>query len=444
MLTDLRALVDYLRRQQKLLVVEREVDPRFELNAVIRKIQAGANLPVLFKHVRGTRFPVLSNALGNYGLVAQLLGVEIGRLAARWAELSMPNAAPVTEEHPSVTTDWHEISLDDLPHIVFCEKDAGPYITAGVVIARDPDTEVVNLSYHRLQMIGPEELRGRLSTSGDLYRIQQIAESKGKALPVVIAIGLPPAVMLAAGTTVGPDHSEYELAARISGKRFPLVPSPRLGLPVPAATEILIEGEILAGVRRPEGPFGEWMDYYVPVTDNHVFRIDRVYARKDAIYYAVSAGNTEEGVMISVPMAGTIYTQVRTWVSSVTDVTCFPFTQYCVLQMKKQFEGQAQKAILTAFGSELNHLLYCIAVDEDVDIHNWHDVLWAMATRCRPDQGIFQIPGVPSFSRDPHKIHWGRLGIDATKPLAHAADFERKTTPGLRALKLEDYLVPNP
>ena len=123
MLTDLRALVDYLRRQRKLLVVEREVDPRFELNAVIRKIQAGENLPVLFKHVRGTRFPVLSNALGNYGLVAQLLGVQIGRLAARWAELAMPNAAPVTEEHPSVAPDWHEISLNDLPHIVFCEKD---------------------------------------------------------------------------------------------------------------------------------------------------------------------------------------------------------------------------------------------------------------------------------------------------------------------------------
>jgi 4-hydroxybenzoate decarboxylase len=81
-----------------------------------------------------------------------------------------------------------------------------------------------------------------------------------------------------------------------------------------------------------------------------------------------------------------------------------------------------------------------VVVDEDVDIHDWADVLWAMATRCRPDRDILQIPGVPSFARDPHRMHWGRLGIDATKPLEHAGEFERKQTPGLNALRLADYI----
>jgi UbiD family decarboxylase len=111
-----------------------------------------------------------------------------------------------------------------------------------------------------------------------------------------------------------------------------------------------------------------------------------------------------------------------------------------VVQLKKQFEGQPRKAILAAFGAEMNRILYCVAVDEDVDVYDIKDVLWAMATRCRPDRDIFQIPGVPSFARDPHQIHWGRLGIDATAPLAWPAEFERKRIPGDGAIRLEDYL----
>jgi UbiD family decarboxylase len=111
-----------------------------------------------------------------------------------------------------------------------------------------------------------------------------------------------------------------------------------------------------------------------------------------------------------------------------------------VLRMDKKFEGQPQRAIVAAFGAEMNRMLYCIAVDEDVDIHDPQDVMWAMSTRCRPDRDIFQIPGVPSFARDPHKMHWGRLGVDATRPLDSAADFERKRIPGIEGIRLEDYL----
>jgi len=136
-----------------------------------------------------------------------------------------------------------------------------------------------------------------------------------------------------------------------------------------------------------------------------------------------------------------VYNGVRNWVSGLRDVTCFPLLQFCAIKLAKASEGQPQRAIVAAFGAEMNRLLYCVVVDEDVDIHDWSDVLWAMATRCRPDQDIFQIPGVPSFARDPHQMHWGRLGVDATKPLEHAAEFERKKTPGLSSLKLEDYLA---
>lgn len=439
MTASLREYIRQLRSRGQLLTVSKEVDRKFELNAVVRKIQAGPNLPVLFEKVRGTRYPVISNLFGNYGLIAQMLGVDIGRVAARWTELTTATA-PIGEQHPADGAELTEISPSDLPQITYSEKDAGPYLTASVIVARDPDSQVVNCSYHRMQMVGATELRCRLSTSGDLYRIQQKMEKRGEPVPAVVAIGMPPAAILAGAATIGPTNSEFDLAARISGRRFPMRPSPISGLPVPAATEFLIEGEILAGVRRPEGPFGEWMDYYVPVTDNHVFAVKGAYARKDAIFYAISSGSSEELAMSAVPLAGGIYNGIRTWVPAVRDVSCFPLLQFCAVQIAKSADGQAQRAILAAFGAEMNRILYCVVVDEDVDIHNWNDVLWAMATRCRPDRDIIQIPGVPSFARDPHRMHWGRLGIDATKPLDHAADFERKKSPGLNGLKLEDYI----
>jgi len=188
MTASLRAYLRLLENRSQLLRVRKEVDRRFELNAVVRKIQAGPNLPVLFEKVRDTRYPVVSNLFGNYGIIAELLGVEKNKVAARWTELTAA-MNPIRDEHPAEADDWEEISPADIPKIVFSEKDAGPYLTASVIVARDPDSGVVNLSYHRMQIIGPDELRCRLSTSGDLYRIQQKMEKRGAPVPAVVAIG---------------------------------------------------------------------------------------------------------------------------------------------------------------------------------------------------------------------------------------------------------------
>jgi 4-hydroxybenzoate decarboxylase len=443
-LATLRDFVARLDATGRLLRVRKAVEPRFELAAVVRAVQRSSNLPVLFEQVKDTRFPVLSNVCGSYESIAQILGVEPGQVVRRWAALmaeSTPRAAAAgAAPPPGGADDLDEISLFDLPLVTYCEKDAGPYLTAGVIAAKDPETGRVNLSYHRMQMVDPGELRCRLSPSGDLFRMHARAERQGLALEAAVLLGNSPALMLAAGTTVGPDESELALAERIAGHAFPLRACRTIDLAVPTAADIVIEGEILASVRKPEGPFGEWMDYYVPVTDNHVFRVRRVAARRDALFYAILSGSTEEITLTAIPTAGSIYRAVRTWVPTVTDVACWPLLQFCILQMRKQFEGQPRKAILAAFGAEMNRVLYCVAVDEDVNIRDLRDVVWAMSTRCRPDRDIFQIPGVPSFARDPHQVHWGRLGIDATAPSEWPAEFERKRIPGADTVRLEDYL----
>lgn len=438
----LRSFLETCRNSGHLLVVDKEVDPKFELNAVIRKAQAENNLPIIFNKVGGTRYRVVSNTLGNYGIIASLLGESRSGVARKWSELTSSMDSSSLPQFPSSAAEYEEISLDDIPHITFSEKDGGPYITAGVVTARDPDTDVVNLSYHRMQIISGTELRLRLSTSGDLFRMQQSQEKRGEPLRAVIAIGLPPAVMLAAGSTIGPTVSEYDFAARIAGGRFPLKNLDGGDIPVPDSSEFLIEGEILPNERRREGPFGEWMDYYVQPMENHVFQVKRVLAQKDAIFYAISAGSSEELAMTAIPIAGSIYNAVRTWVPQVKDIACFPLLQFCVIQIGPHSEGQPNRALLSAFGAEMNRVMYGVVVDEDVDIHNWQDVLWAIATRCRPDRDVFIVPNVPSFARDKHKMHWGRMGIDATVPIGQEADFERKKTPLLNDIRLEDYIQP--
>jgi UbiD family decarboxylase len=209
---DLRAFLARLDADGQLLRVRREVDPRFELPAVTKRIQQTTNLPVLFERVRGTAFRVLSNAYGHYGIVARLLGTDVSGVAATWAALMADAGARLLDEPAEATPPTRDVSLADVPHLQYCEKDAGPYLTASVVLARDPETGVENLSYHRMQMIDATELRARLSPAGDLFRIQQKAERLGKSVPVAVLVGNPPAINLAAAAAIPAGTSELALA----------------------------------------------------------------------------------------------------------------------------------------------------------------------------------------------------------------------------------------
>ena len=440
---DLRGLISALESQGKIHRIHREVDARFELAAVTHRIQSESNLPVVFERVQGTSFSVISNVYGNYSLVAQMLGTDAAGVVATWSRMMSESGAggeELKEPAPEQTPEIVGVGLADLPHIVFREKDVGPYLTASMILAKDPDTGRENLSYHRMQMVDDSKLLVRLSPAGDLYRFQQKAELAGKPLEVAILIGTAPAMNIAGAAPIPADMSELMLADRIAGKPFARRQCATVDIAVPAHTEFVVEGEILPDVRESEGPFAEWMGYYTKVTKNHVLSVRKVSARKDALFHAILAGSTEELTLSGIPNAAIVYESVRAFDQNVMDVVCYPFLQFCILKIKKTYEGQPQKAMLGAMGAETNRMLYCVVVDEDVDIHNIMDVLWAMSTRCRVDTDIMQIPNVPSFARDPHQMHWGRLGIDATVPISCREDFERSFIPGSDKISLADYL----
>lgn len=430
-----------LKARGELITIDREVDPRFEVAAVARRLQRETRHPVLFNNVRGARLPVLMNLYSDHQRLREIIRcgeqtfcqrlVDEIALAATLEHYAEPDPTPGAR---------HAGTLSDLPILTYHERDAGPYITSGVFLANDPDSGIPNLSFHRSMVVSDTELRVRLGSTHDLARFQQRAEARGEALEAAILIGAPPEVFMAACVSLPPDGNELALAAAMRGGPIRMRRCKTVALDVPASAEIVVEGRILPNVRRPEGPFGEFMGYYVPIGDNHVFEVTHVDWRDDAVFHGLICGSDEDLRPLEAATAARIYKAVAAQVPGVLDVSCQPTLMNTVIRIRQQYEGHARHALLAALGAHLDYNKLCIVVDEDVDIYDMNEVIWAFLTRGRADTRTMVIPDVPGFYRDPHKDHWGRLAIDATRPWGREAEFERKRIPGVDTLDLADYL----
>ncbi len=424
--------------------VSRTVDPLFELAAVTKASQQQDDRVVRFERVAGTRFPVVTNVYGSHRRLCELIGATPSTFCRRWSEVvdaAIPaSGAPPGTVRGSRPNNIEFGRLDDLPWITWHELDAAPYATAAVFLAREPDTGVANLSFHRSMYVSPTELRIRLGTGHDLTRYQAISEARNQPLEAAMLIGVDPAVFVAACASPPYEVSELDVAARIAGHPIPTYPCRTIGLDIPIGTEIVVEGKILPNERRPEGPFGEFMGFYTPVTNNHVFEVTDVHWRHGAVYHGLLCGSADDLRPLEAVTAARIYKHVSALVRGVIDVSCRPNVMITIIKIKKAYEGHAGHVMLSALGSHLDFNKVVIVVDEDVDIHDLDDVMWAYLVRGRADTRAQVIRDVPGFYRDPHKDHWGRLLIDATIPWGREAEFQRKRVPGEESIRLEDYL----
>ena len=434
----MRAYLDSLRAAGDLHVVRREVDPKHELAAVTAAFQKRHDGAILFETVPGVSMPVVSNVYGSRRRLCALIGAPDLAFCPAWDRLTA--RAPERAELQYVSAVRRRIALCDLPQPVYFEKDAGPYITAGILLAHHPETGVPNLSFHRAMHVDDSELRIRIGSSHDLTRYQQAAEARGEALEAAMLIGASPEIFLAACASIPPDADELAVANAVAGGPIAVTPCKSVGLSVPADTQIVIEGRILPDVRRPEGPFGEFMGYYVPEEDNHVFEVTAVTACADPVYHALVCGSPEDMIPLETAIASKIYRHLTALLPGIVDVSCNPQLLNTVVKLNKQYEGHARHVLMAAFGAHMDYSKTCMVTDEDVDIHDLNDVWWAFVTRGRADTRSLVVPDVPGFYRDPHKDHWGRLGIDATKPWGREAEFERKRIPGGDAVDLAGWL----
>jgi len=448
MTLDLRGFLDQLVQEGEMIKVSRMVDPKFELTAVLRKVQKTVNKALFFERIRGHTMPVVSNILGSRKMIALALNTSQDRILEEWTKREM-HRKPVKKVSDGpckeVIVKGNNVDLSKLPILTHCEKDAGPYITAGAIVFKKAPEGRANASYNRMQLVSENKLRVRMMPPISHLGIHhKKAEEKGKPLEAAVCIGNHPHIMFAAAAKIPIEDDEFEFAGALRQRSIEVTPCETVDVDVPFDTEIVIEGKILPNIREEEGPFGEFTDSHVPVMKNHVFEVTAITHREKPIYQTIYAGGREDLNLLGLPIETQVYKAVKGYVPTVKDVSMTPgsngFTFNCVVSIKKESEDQPKNAILAALAAH-PWVKICTIVDEDVKVDDASDIFWAIGTRCRPDKGIYVFPAIPSYTReDVREIHQGKVGIDATIPLEYKETFERRKIPGEEKVQLEDYI----
>jgi 4-hydroxy-3-polyprenylbenzoate decarboxylase len=303
------------------------------------------------------------------------------------------------------------IDLTKLPLLRHFETDRAPYITNGIIAAEN------NLSYHRAMLHSKTELATSLHSRGHLWRLLQ--EQK-QPLPVAMVVGAHPLFMLAASARLAFGADERRVAGGLFGAPLEVIRTPKHGIAVPAAAEIVLEGSIDPEAKVEEGPFGEFTGYSSNRTTNNLFRVETVLRRKDAILVDVAGGNSAEHLNLGrVPRESEMVEKLMERFPSVTAVH-YPrsgthFHAYVALRQRR--EGEARQVMLGLLGWD-PYLKTVIAVDEDVDITQDSEVLWALATHFQPQRDVLIVDGLPGSALDPSASGAGttsRMGLDATR-----------------------------
>jgi 2,5-furandicarboxylate decarboxylase 1 len=437
MAQDLRSYLDGVKRRKPddVQVVAQEVDPAYELTAIVVKLERELKRrPVLlFEKVKGTRFPVLTNLHASRSrLAAAMRCAPDAMLKTYLAAMDKPIPPKVVGTGPvkDVVLTGDRIDLHDLPQIVHHEGDAGVYLTSAISFAKDPAGETWNCAYNRLMIKGRDTTSIHLTLGKHLWEFAKIAEARGEALPVAFAIGVHPAIALGSLAIGSIDEDERAIMGALLGEPLELVRCETSGVLAPAHAEMVIEAEILPGARTPEGPFGEFTGYSLGERDREVVKVKAITHRAGAWFQDITVAHLDHMLLSTIPMEANLYRAVRAMVPSVKAVRVpGPFT--CYVSIEQRLPGQAKNAILAVLGADL-YMKRVVVVDHDVDVFDDRQVNWALATRCQPDRDITVITHArgsdldPSTKEDGYSAKWG---VDATAKPSLAAYTPRHRVP---------------
>lgn len=445
--SDLRCYLADLEKAGQLVRVTKAVEPRYEIAGVMVKAAQQGKPALLFEDVKGHSIPVAANLCASRQRLALALGAS--REAARDVyreRINRPLPVEAVSSGPCQEETLSAVDLSRLPIITAHELDAGPYITAGVVIVKDPRSGVYNASFQRVLPLGKDRAAIYIGATSDLMRCYQ--ESGDHPLPIAIAIGLHPAFLLAAAVKFPFHVNELEVAGALRQQPVRMVRAVSVPLEVPASAEIVLEGRVLPKVTAPEGPFGEYTGYYgagsMAPRPSQVIEFTAMTHRRRPIYQALTTGPTlgHESSYLSCLAKEAIVLQATMAVSPAVEAVNIMLSRYIgVIQVsEKRRQGDVSQIIAAAF-SAMEYLKYVIVVDEDVDIESYSDIFWAISTRVDPGKGILVFPQMRMEPLDPSTEGMcDKIGIDATVPLGRKEGFTRTKIPNCESLNLDDYL----
>jgi 2,5-furandicarboxylate decarboxylase 1 len=432
--TTLRGWLDYLAARDRLAIMRPGLALRFELAAISKRLDG--HKATFFPRPDGHAIPVVSNLVSDRDWLAEAMGVPPSQLLDTFQKASLaPLPWREVAAAPAQEVVHHNIELERLlPLPTHNEHDSGPYITAGLIITRNPRTGLQNVAIIRCQLSGPNRL-GLCVLQRHTHFYLDMAEQVGQPLPVAIVIGVDPLTLLASQAIVPIDCDELEIAGALHRKPLDVVKCKTSELHVPAEAEIVIEGHFLPNVLEPEGPFGEFPQYYGERGDRQVVEVDLVTHRKNPIFHTITGGGLEHLMLGGIPREATLLAHLKRNFPNVLDVHLSKggmCRYHLYVQIRKRYEGEAKNIMMGAFAGHYD-VKHVIVVNDDVDIHNPAEVEWAVATRSRGDRDVLIVPDAQGSRLDPTTIDGvgAKMGIDATTPLdAPPMRYKRIRIPG--------------
>ncbi|MDG5977650.1 3-octaprenyl-4hydroxybenzoate decarboxylase [Hydrogenophaga taeniospiralis CCUG 15921] len=456
---DLRDFMAQLEQAGELRRINEPVSPHLEMTALCDRVLRAGGPALLFERPTGHSMPVLGNLFGTTGRVARAMGVgslgELRQFGEVLAALKEPQAPGGLKDMVAlsglVKTLWHmspkernsapcqeqvwegaDVDLARLPIQHCWPDDVAPLITWGLVITRGPHKTRQNLGIYRQQVLSRNQLivRWLAHRGGALDFRDHCRQHPGQPYPVAVALGADPATILGAVTPVPDSLSEYQFAGLLRGARTEVVRALGVPLQVPASAEIVLEGHIQPDAAHPsgwqhalEGPYGDHTGYYNERAEFPVFTVERITMRRDAIYHSTYTGKPpDEPAMLALAMNELFIPLLQRQFPEITDFhlpseACS--YRMAVVQIRKAYAGHARRVMMGVW-SHLRQFMYTkfiVVVDEDVDVRNWSEVVWAMSTRMDPVRDTMMIEHTPIDYLDfasPVSGLGSKMGLDAT------------------------------
>ncbi len=422
----MREFLKVLENDFKVLNIEKEISTKYEVSKILKKYDKEV---VIFKNIKESEMDIISGICNTREKIACSISASVSQITSRIVKAT-ENPTPiekVEKVHQNFNTTM-DADLSKLPVPTYYKKDGGAYLTAGVIIANDPETGVRNASIHRMLVKDKNRLGVRI-VPRNLYTYYKKAEELDKPLEIAIAIGMNPATLLASCTSIPITADELEVANTFHNGEMKLIKCETVDLEVPDC-EILLEGQILPNERESEGPFVDLTDTYDIIRKEPIIKIEKMHYKDNPLYHAIMPAGNEHKLLQGLPQEPRIYKAVQNTVPTVKNVVlteggcCW---LHAAISIQKQTPGDGKNVIMAALAAHPS-LKHCVVVDEDIDIFKSNDIEYAIATRVKGDEDILIVPGARGSSLDPRATPDGtttKVGVDATKLLDKKEKFER-------------------
>jgi 2,5-furandicarboxylate decarboxylase 1 len=385
--------------------VLRAVDSRFEIAAVLSLRDRGP--AQLFERVGAHSMPLVANLLNSRARIACALGIARNELHDFCLAALRSPIAPVMVGQGPVQEVVHGSGIvlgDLLPVPTWFEREGGPYISAGVIIAKDPQSERRNVSIARLRLEGGSRLMAGIARNHHLYRLAEKARSLGRELEIAVAVGNHAAVLLASQMYLDLGDDELAVAGALMREPLRLVKCRSVDLEVPAEAEIVLEGVLRPEELIEEGPVSEFPGFYVSYGPGLAVDISCVTHRADAIYQAVLPGFAAEHCLLgAVAIEAVVSHALQRAIPAVRRVFVTDGGMgrlHAIITMHQPRRGEGKRAVLLAMG-QVNLLKLVIVVEDDIDPEDWRAVEWSLAARFRGHEDLIVLPGVKADRCDP-------------------------------------------